>query len=131
MLPSVGPFSNVPVKLHGLRRPRPANLAVLRAFITGFTAVEADIQRSLWAEYTAYHEAVEDGLVPSEEAVVLSGPDALWLHAKMIQIEVGPFKNPQELELGFTVDWDIDHTKGIGVEDGKVTYTNGSIRAWV
>jgi hypothetical protein len=129
-VPAVGPFLNVFAKLKGLRHPRPASLAALGAFVAGFSSVEAAIQASLWDDFSAYREAVEDGLVPRAEAIVIAAPNELWRHAKLIQIEAGPFKNPEELELGFDVDWDLDHTKGIGVARGGVTYANGSIQAW-
>jgi hypothetical protein len=118
------------VRLHGIFKPRPSALAAFKAFAPQFSRLEAEIQQALWPEYIAYRQAVDDGHIPAGESVIVSSPSDLWHHTKLIQIEIGPYRDPEALELGFGVDWDIDHTKGVGIARGKVTYVNGSIRAW-
>ena len=118
------------MKLPGLLAPAPAALTAFASLHHYFPQLEPALQLALWPDYLAFRDAVAQGLVPGSDDISISEPASLWAHAALVHVQMGPFGNPQAAEVGFDVAWDPDHTKGIGVEDGRATYLNGSIRSW-
>jgi hypothetical protein len=128
---SLGSSSNVPLALHGSsKEPDVEAAAIARSLVTEFDSLRPSIERELFEHYQPHSEAVESGEQPSpttEDFPRVNSAPEVWGHVSLDFACVTPFGNALVAELGYTTEWDEEHTLGARIQDGRLVELCGSI----
>jgi hypothetical protein len=121
--------SRVPLVLVGSRAaPDPDALRIARLIPVDFPSWRAGIERELFEHLAPYAEAVVAGeLVPLTPLPEIDVPSAVWRHANVEFVQVGPLDGQLTVEIGYRVEWDEEHTLGARFRGGKLVELCGSV----
>lgn len=118
---------NVEVRLPGSgKEPESNSLSLLKELLKRYSALQKEIEKSLYEHYEPYREAVDAG---EEVAPIggkfpwLSSPSDVWNSTKPVRVVV----ESKKLEIAFEVQWDEEHIVGATVENWKVVDFCGSV----
>ncbi len=123
------PASRVPLVLGGSRNaPDPDALRMARLIPAEFPSWRGQIEQALFEHLAPYAEAVAGGeLAPLAPLPAIEVPSAVWTHASVEFVHVGPLDGQLTVEIGYRVEWDEEHTLGARIRDGKLMELCGSV----
>ncbi len=111
---------SVPLALPGSRsEPDAAALAAAHALPAQYPAWRSAIAAALLEHREPYAEAL------AEESALT--PDEVWPHVTLAFASITPMRGVLTVELGYTTDWDDDHTLGARFRDGALVELCGSV----
>lgn len=120
------------LRIHGGRSgPDAAHLAAARQAVADFEACRADIEAAVFEHYEVYRDALsaqewaEIGLPP------LAAPGDVWPHLEpawvLVETMIGTASRSPLVEVAFRTAWDIEHTLGARLQDGRLFELNSSV----
>jgi hypothetical protein len=93
-----------------------------------FPSWRGEIERALFQHLAPYAEAVASGeLAPLSPLPAIEVPSAVWPHAKVEYVQVGPLDGQLTVEIAYRVEWDEEHTLGARIRGGKLVELCGSV----
>ena len=120
----------VPLAIHGPRSsPDPQALDIARTVPSSYADWQKLIAAAMFQHYAPYAEAVAAGeLVPPEEGLPnITRPEEVWSHTSVEFVAVIPLDGELNVEIGYRVAWDEEHTLGARLRNGRLIELNGSV----
>jgi hypothetical protein len=127
---TVSAGSTVPLAVSGTRtEPDAQALQAAREVATQFALWRPTIENALFEHYQPYAGALGAGKLPprSEPFPSLQVPSQVWPHVSLVFVSVTPLDRLLTTELGYTTDWDEEHTLGARFQAGKFVELCGSV----
>ena len=121
---------SAPLMLSGTRtEPHAQALAAAREVKQAFASWRPAIEQALFEHYEPYAEAVTAGELPSPSEAVprIAAPGDVWSHVSLAFVSVTPSSGLLTTELGYTTDWDDEHTLGARFQSGRFIELCGSV----
>lgn len=117
------------VALSGDRnKPHESSLRAAQQFPALYPALSADIQNALFEHYEPYLQAFESGeYQPEDKFPKLRNDPTLWAHVRMVGLSIEAQSGGVLTEIAYETDWDMEHTLGARIRDGRLVELNGSI----
>ena len=122
----------VPLVLVGNRsEPDTPALALARTIATDFAAWRASIETALFEHYQPYADALDPGEqpAPSDPVPSIGASCEVWSHVSLVFASVATLDRALTVELGFTTEWDEEHTLGARFQAGQFIELCGSVLA--
>jgi hypothetical protein len=122
--------ANVPLALSGTQsEPDKQALQIARELKTQFDSWRPTIETALFEHLSPYAEAIADGEFPhlSDQLSKIDVPSQVWPCVSLVFVSVTPIENLLTVELGYTTEWDEDHTLGARFRAGKFLELCGSV----
>jgi len=126
----IGSTGNTEIRLHGGKAgPTPEDVALVADALKNLPGLKQKVGKDVFEHYTAYKEADDSGLIlgTDEPLPVIPGPEAVWEHTNDYVLRIGPYDDAREVELCFTVAWDIEHVLGALFKDQELLELCASI----
>lgn len=119
----------VPMSLVGSRGgPDPDAIELAKALALHYPSWQPALAAALHEHYSIYADAVASGdLTPEDELPAVGGPGDVWPHVQADFVLIAPLDSLLTLEIGYRVDWDVEHTLGARWRDGRLIELNGSV----
>jgi hypothetical protein len=95
--------------------------------------LQAEIGRALFEHYQPYWQAFETGEI-NGRVVRLTDAAEVWPHVTPVHVIVGRvsvydrLSDHLSIEIGYSTQWDIEHTVGAILADWRLVELNGSVR---
>jgi hypothetical protein len=127
---SLGAHSNVPLLTTGGRTGTDGiALALAHELPSRYATLQPEIGRALFEHYQPYWQAFEAGKI-NGRIVQLTDAAEVWPHVTPVHVIVGPVSvfDRLSIEIGYSTQWDIEHTVGAIVADWHLVELNGSLR---
>jgi hypothetical protein len=117
------------VALSGDRnKPHESALRAAHQFPPLYSALSSAIQNALFEHYEPYLQAYEDGeYAPGVKFPRLKNDPTLWKHVRMAGLSIDSQSSGVLTEIAYETDWDMEHTLGARISDGRLVELNGSI----
>jgi len=126
----IGSVGDIEFRLHGGKSgPTSHDVEQLTEALKNLPTLKKVTSQEVFEHYTAYRDADDTGLVlgTDEPLPIISEPGAVWEHTFEHVLRIGPYRDPGEVELCFTVAWDIEHTLGALFKGEKLVELCASI----
>lgn len=101
--------------------PDPASITMVQALASDLPAWRTSIAAALFEHLEPYAQADD-----AKAFAHVRTPADVWPHARPAHVQVFPQAGELVLELGYSVDWDEDHTLGARFSQGRLVELNGS-----
>lgn len=126
--------SAVPLRLPGDRSgPSPHALRVLKQTEEAFEELKQEIATKLFELY----ENLADGADLTELSEELGHPfpklgaaSQVWQHVKLKRVWIGAYGKANDIELAWFADWEVEHTAGAVMREGKLVDFSASVGPW-
>ncbi|MDM0113072.1 hypothetical protein QTI66_13015 [Variovorax sp. J22R133] len=104
-------------------------VAMARALPNAFAAWRPAIESALFEHHGAGAEPLTEGELQLAAGAVpnIGTASQVWQHASLVFVAVTPLDGVLTTEIGYTTDWDEEHTLGARLRDGKLLELCGSV----
>lgn len=120
----------VPLIISGSRsEPDSVALDSTKALPDQYAAWQVTIEKELFEHFAPYAEAVadEESEAPEDPLPDIHEPADVWPHVSLEFVAVTLLKGKTNVELGYRVAWDEEHTLGALFQDGQFIELCGSV----
>jgi hypothetical protein len=124
---ALGAHHDVPLLISGQRGgPDLAALALAQELPTRYAGMQRTIENALFEHYQPYRDAFNAGQI-DDPIALLANPPEVWPYVRSVHIIAAPVRGRLTIEIGYSVQWDIEHTLGAIVADWRLVELNGSV----
>jgi hypothetical protein len=106
--------------------PDPAALGRAQELPERYELLQNPIGTALFEHYEPYREALEAGAI-NHPPVKITSASEVWDHVMPVHVVVEPHRRHLRIEIGFSTEWDIEHTVAAVLVDWRLIELNGSV----
>ncbi len=121
----------IPLVIAGSRTaPNAKALDIARRLPALLNELRPAIERELFEHCFPYLEAIRSGELPEPACVdilAIVKPEDTWAFIKLKSVTIKPFFGVLATEVALDSAWDIEHTLGAYIRDGRIIELNGSV----
>ena len=126
--------SGVAVKLPGDRSgPSGKALHMLEQTEAAFEKLKIEIAPKLFELYQNLAEAADVAELSEELGHAfpkIDSPSDVWAHVKLKRVWICAYGNTNDIELAWFPDWEVEHTAGAVIREGKLVDFSASVGPW-
>ena len=120
--------------------------ALLGSVEVAYPRLRPEILERFWEHYEPYAQMVQEQLLAepgshpfgrlplsNHDATLvrsIGSPQDLWVHARLSGVSVNAYGRVGDVELRYRTAWDVEHTLGVTISNGRVTDFCGSVGPW-
>ena len=127
----LAPLGTFRISLAGSRNaPDAAALELAKELPERFKNLMPNIQDGLFEHYAPYRDAVNAGEETARPCPTIASPEVVWPHVTPAHVLIETFGVGQvpTVEIGFRVEWDMEHIVGAMCRGWQFIEMNGSVR---
>jgi len=120
---------DVRVRVPGTRRDVSSRVRpLLEQVASAYPQLKQELLTELYEEFDSARYELGNDLPDAIRTTTDSA--ALWPHVTLVRVWVDAYNVREDVELAYRLAWDVEHTRGITVRDGKLHDYCFSVAGW-